>query len=100
VIGRHGTMTPRELADREKVQPPTMTRVIGSLESKGLLERNPHPTDRRQVMLAATDRGLALLKEERRRKEAWLTKHLKKLTPEERATLRAAVPILEKLSQA
>ncbi len=99
-VERNGAMTPRELAEHEKVQPPSMTRVIASLERQGLLSRSPHPRDGRQVMLSATDRGRTLLKEERRRKEAWLAQQLKKLTTEERATLRAAAPILEKLSQA
>jgi hypothetical protein len=35
----------------------------------------------------------------RRRRDAWMAKRLKELTPQERATLRAAAPILEKLSQ-
>jgi DNA-binding MarR family transcriptional regulator len=77
-----------------------MTRVIAALEEQGLLERKPHPTDGRQVVLNATDRGRALVKEERRRKEAWLSQRLKELTPEERAILRQAAPILQKLSKA
>jgi DNA-binding MarR family transcriptional regulator len=99
-VDRHGEMTPRELAAHEKVQPPSMTRVIASLEAQGLLRRSPHPRDRRQVRLAVTDQGRTLLKAERRRKEAWLAQQLMKLTAQERETLRAAAPILEKLSQA
>ncbi|MEU6430218.1 MarR family transcriptional regulator [Microbispora sp. NPDC046973] len=97
-VERHTAMTPGELAEHEKVQPPSMTRVIAKLEARGLLERTPHPTDRRQVTVSVTPQGAALLKEERRTKEAWLAQRLKDLTPEERATLRAAAPILEKLS--
>lgn len=99
-VERHGAMTPRELAEHEKVQPPSMTRVIAALEERGLLVRSSHPTDRRQVLLATTANADELLKELRRRRTAWLAIRLKELTPEERATLRAAVPILEKLSQA
>ncbi|WP_396710885.1 MarR family winged helix-turn-helix transcriptional regulator [Microbispora sp. H11081] len=91
-------MTPGELAEHEKVQPPSMTRVIAKLEARGLLERSPHPTDRRQVMVSVTPLGAELLNEERRTREAWLAQRLKELTPEERATLRAVAPILEKLS--
>src|SRR5690606_36020116 len=65
-IDRHGSMTPRELADHEKVQPPSMTRVIAYLEERGLVARSPHPTDGRQVVLKATDEGAALLADERR----------------------------------
>jgi DNA-binding MarR family transcriptional regulator len=99
-VNQHNSMTPRELAEHEKVQPPSMTRVIAALEEQGLLARSPHPTDGRQVVLNATDRGRALVKEERRRKEAWLSQRLKELTPEERAILRQAGPILQKLSKA
>ncbi|MCT9933291.1 MarR family transcriptional regulator [Planotetraspora sp. A-T 1434] len=98
-VERHTAMTPGELAEHEKVQPPSMTRVVAKLEERGLLERRPHPTDRRQVTVSVTEKGAALLKEERRTKEAWLAQRLKELTPEERATLRSAAPILERLSQ-
>ncbi len=96
---RHSGITPGELAELEKVQPPSMTRVIAGLEERGLVARTPHPTDRRQVTVRVTEAGQTLLKEERRRKEAWLTQRLKELSPEERAILRQATPILEKLSK-
>ncbi|KAB8191425.1 MarR family transcriptional regulator [Nonomuraea phyllanthi] len=98
-VERHSGITPGELADLEKVQPPSMTRVIGVLEERGLVSRSPHPTDRRQVTVSVTEAAQKLLKEERRRKEAWLTQRLKELTPEERSVLRQAAPILEKLSR-
>ncbi|WP_308208055.1 MarR family winged helix-turn-helix transcriptional regulator [Actinomadura madurae] len=92
-------MTPRELADHEKVQPPSMTRVIAHLEERGLVARSPHPTDGRQVVLSATEEGAALLADERRRKEAWLAKRLGELTDAEREILRRAAPIIDKLSR-
>jgi DNA-binding MarR family transcriptional regulator len=92
-------MTPGELAENEKVQPPSMTRVIAVLEERGLVMRAPHTTDRRQVVLTVTEEGRAVVLRARRRREEWLAKRLKELTPQERATLRAAAPILEKLSQ-
>lgn len=98
-LERHGEMTPGELAEHEKVQPPSMTRVITALEDGGLVMRRPHTTDRRQVMLTATDRGRAVVQQSRHLREAWLARRLRELTPQERATLRAAAPILEKLSQ-
>jgi DNA-binding MarR family transcriptional regulator len=99
-LERHETMTPGELADYEKVQPPSMTRVIAVLEERGLVRRSAHPTDRRQVVLTVTDEGRALVDRVRRRKEAWLTLRMQELSPEEVEILRAAAPILEKLSQA
>ncbi|HEY2442564.1 MAG TPA: MarR family transcriptional regulator [Streptosporangiaceae bacterium] len=96
----HAAMTPGELAEHEKVQPPSMTRVIAVLEERQLVMRAPHPTDGRQVVLTVTEEGRALVTQARRRRDAWLAKRLKELTPEERTILRAAAPILEKLSQA
>ena len=98
-LDRHQEMTPGELADHEKIQPPSMTRVIAVLEERNLVQRAAHPTDRRQVVLTVTAEGRALVNRVRRRREAWLAQRLQELTPEERAILRAAVPILEKLSQ-
>ena len=95
----HQAMTPGELAEHEKVQPPSMTRVIAVLEERSLVLRSPHPTDRRQVILTVTEEGRAVVQRVRRRKDAWLAQRLAELSTEERATLRAAVPILEKLSQ-
>ena len=98
-LERHDSMTPGELADYEKVQPPSMTRVIAVLEERGLVRREPHATDRRQVILTVTDEGRDLVQRVRRRREAWLAQRLQELTPDERQTLRAAAPILEKISQ-
>ena len=100
VLESHAAMTPGELADHEKVQPPSMTRVIAVLEERHLVMRAPHLTDRRQVMLTVTEAGRTLVLQARRRRDAWLAKRLKELSPEERAVLRAAAPVLEKLSQA
>ena len=98
-LERHGSMTPGELAAHEKVQPPSMTRVISALVEAQLVRREPHLSDRRQVVLTVTDAGRDLVNKARRRRDVWLAKRLAELTPAERATLRAAAPILEKLSQ-
>jgi DNA-binding MarR family transcriptional regulator len=95
----HDSMTPGELAEHEKVQPPSMTRVIAVLEERGLVRREPHATDRRQVVLTVTEEGRDVVQRVRRRREAWLAQRLQELTPDERQILRAAAPILEKLSQ-
>jgi DNA-binding MarR family transcriptional regulator len=98
-LARHDSMTPGELAEHEKVQPPSMTRVIAVLEERGLVRREPHATDRRQVVLTVTEEGRDVVQRVRRRREAWLAQRLQELTPDERQILRAAAPILEKLSQ-
>jgi len=98
-LARHDSMTPGELAEHEKVQPPSMTRVIAVLEERGLVKREPHATDRRQVILTVTDEGRDVVQRVRLRREAWLAQRLQELTPDERQILRAAAPILEKISQ-
>jgi DNA-binding MarR family transcriptional regulator len=99
-LDRHGAMTPGELAAHEKVQPPSMTRILYKLEQLGLVQRAPHPTDRRQVMVIPTPQAKAMLREDRRRRDAWLATRLRTLTSTERDTLRAAASILERLAQA
>ena len=98
-LEKHPGMTPSELAEHEKVQPPSITRVIASLEERGLIRRMPHSTDRRQVVLSVTDQGRDVVRKLRQLREAWLAQRLRELTPAERAVLRDALPILEKLSQ-
>jgi DNA-binding MarR family transcriptional regulator len=98
-LARHDSMTPGELAEHEKVQPPSMTRVIAVLEERGLVRREPHATDRRQVVLTVTNEGRDVVQRVRRRREAWLAQRLQELTPDERQILLAAAPILEKISQ-
>jgi len=98
-LERHTAMTPGELAEHEKVQPPSMTRVITALEERGLVTRQAHATDRRQVVLTVTEHGRTVVQQARRLREAWLAQRLRELTPQERQALRAAAPILEKLSQ-
>jgi DNA-binding MarR family transcriptional regulator len=95
----HGAMTPGELAEHEKVQPPSMTRVIAVLEQHGLVTRAAHATDKRHVVLTVTEEGRDMVHQSRRVRQAWLARRLRELTPAERASLRAAAPILEKLSQ-
>ena len=95
---RNGEQTLGQLAAAERVQPPSMTRTVTCLERDGFVERHPHPTDGRQVVVRLAPRGEDLLARERRRRDAWLTRRLRDLTPEERAVLRSAAPILEKLS--
>lgn len=99
-VERHPGVTPGELAAREKVQPPSMTKVVASLEAAGLVSRAPHPTDGRQVRLTTTAAGAALLKEDRRRREAWLAQRLGELDPDEVAVLRRAAVVLDKLAGA
>src|SRR3954454_10804104 len=95
-----GALTPRELADTERVQPPTMTKIVGKLEERGLVARTPHPTDRRQVILAATEQGRAVYAQFERVRDEWLAQRLAALTPAERDTLLRASEILQQVARA
>ncbi|MCZ2804000.1 MULTISPECIES: MarR family winged helix-turn-helix transcriptional regulator [unclassified Modestobacter] len=97
-LKRHGAMSPGELAAHERVQPPSMTRVVVALESRGLVTRTPHPTDGRQVVIDLTAAAEELLNEEVRAREAWLAGRLQELSAEDRDVLREAAVIMEKLA--
>ncbi|AGZ38716.1 MarR family winged helix-turn-helix transcriptional regulator [Actinoplanes friuliensis] len=94
-----GALTPRELADIERVQPPTMTKIVGKLEERGLVARTPHPTDRRQVILAATEEGRAVYTQFEKARNEWLALQLAELTPDERDTLERAAQILQQVAR-
>jgi DNA-binding MarR family transcriptional regulator len=96
-VGRHGPLTPSELAARERIQRPTATRVLSRLEEMGLIVRTPDPHDRRSSLVAATDEGQALLDELRTRKTAFLAERLAGLDADERAVLDRAADILERM---
>ncbi len=97
-LARCGSSTPGELARKEHVQPPSMTRIVAMLEAKGLVRREPHPDDRRQVVVTRTEQAEAMLAESRNRRNAWLAELAQGLTAEELAVLRRAAPVLEKLA--
>ncbi len=97
-LKNRGPMSPGELAAHERVQPPSMTRVVVALEGMGLVTRTPHPTDGRQVVIELTDAAEELLSAEARAREAWLTGQLEDLSPEERTALHEAAVIMDKLA--
>jgi DNA-binding MarR family transcriptional regulator len=94
-----GEMTPRELAEAERVQPPTMTKIIAKLEERGLVRRDRHPTDGRQALLRATGEGRRVFMEQRRAKNEWLAQRIAALGPRERDTLTAAAELLTRLAK-
>src|SRR5689334_1316101 len=97
-LARCGSATPGELARKEHVQPPSMTRIVAMLEAKGLVRREPHPDDRRQVVVSRTEQAEAMLAESRTKRNAWLAQLAEGLSDDERAILRQAAPVLEKLA--
>jgi DNA-binding MarR family transcriptional regulator len=97
-LKRHGPMSPGELAAYERVQPPSMTRVVVALEGMGLVTRTPHPTDGRQVVIGLTTAAQEMLAVEARAREAWVSERLQELTPQERDVLLEAAGIMGKLA--
>jgi DNA-binding MarR family transcriptional regulator len=97
-LARCGSATPGELARKEHVQPPSMTRIVAMLEAKGLVRREPHPDDRRQVVVSPTKEAAAMLAESRIKRNAWLAELAEGLSETELAVLREAAPVLEKLA--
>ena len=95
---RHGPLTPSELAAHERVQPPSMTRMIGKLEDAGLVTRTDHPTDGRQVLVAVSAEGRAMIKADRARRDAWLAQRMRDLPPDDLDVLRRAAEILGRLA--
>jgi DNA-binding MarR family transcriptional regulator len=98
-LRKRGPMSAGELAACERVQPPSMTKVLAALEERELVRRDASPQDRRQAIIAITDAGNALLDSEQRSRDLWLSRQLEILTPDERALLLQVVPILDKLAQ-
>jgi DNA-binding MarR family transcriptional regulator len=99
-LDRHGPLSPREIAALEGIRPPSATRTIVALTDQGLVTRTPHASDGRQVVIALTPAARALLREDRRRRDAWLATALESLPDDERAVLMAAAPILDRLAGA
>ena len=97
VIVRERRLTLSQLAEAERVQPPTITRVIDSLERKGLATRVPSDQDRRVAFVEATRAGAALVETIRRRRDAYLARRLRTFSAEERALLERAARLLERL---
>ncbi len=100
VLLNHGELTMGELAAEEKVRPPTVTRVVNSLETRGLVRRTSDPRDGRQSLVGLTDTGRAMLLANRRRRDAWLAHRLAELGPDDREVLRRAVPVLAAMNHA
>jgi DNA-binding MarR family transcriptional regulator len=94
---KEGAMTPGALATRERVRPPSMTRVIAGLADLGLVARTAHPVDGRQVLVSVSDAGVDLVDSERRASQEWLRRRLASLNHDERATLLRAADLMSSI---
>jgi DNA-binding MarR family transcriptional regulator len=98
-INRSGPLTPSELAELERVKRPTMTRTLACLEREGLIERTPEPADGRSFVVVVNEVGRERLARLRRRKSAYLARRLRKLDPEDLATIARAAELLERMRE-
>lgn len=99
-LNKHGSMSAGELAECERVRPPSMTRVLSALEDAGFVQRAPHPTDGRQTVVSLTERGREFVAAEVSARERWLDLRLAELTPDERGTLCRAAEIIDRITSA
>jgi len=96
-VERHGPLTLGGIAAVEGVQPPTVTRIVSWLEGEGLVKRAASTEDKRAKVVTVTTKGNQRLERIRSNRNAWLACRLDALTPEERATVAAALPVLERV---
>jgi DNA-binding MarR family transcriptional regulator len=92
-----GPMTLGELSEYERVTPPSMNRTVNALVEAALVNRVASAEDGRKVVLSATDSGLALMRETRKRRDAWLVQRVSALTPQQRRVLAEATVIMKEL---
>lgn len=96
-ISRHGPIPLGELAARERLSPPTISKIVASLEDAGIVGRLPDRDDRRVCRVAITTAGSRWIKQSRARRNEWLAERIAMLSPPERAAIAAALPVLERL---
>jgi DNA-binding MarR family transcriptional regulator len=98
VLMRHGESTVGQIAAHERVQPPSMTRTVNCLVDDGYAVRRPSETDGRSTLVGISEKGRQTVLADRRRRDAWLAREMKDLTPEERELLRRVAPLIERLA--
>lgn len=94
----HGAHTLGELAERERVSPPSMNRSVNCLEEAGFVVREPDATDRRKVNISVTAAGSGIVTETVHRRDAWLDEALCELTDDERDLLLRATAVMRKVA--
>jgi DNA-binding MarR family transcriptional regulator len=99
-VEQHGPLRLGDLAVREVITPPTVTRLVASLQDRSLVNRVPDPEDGRAALIEVSAEGLALLEEIRRERTAFIAERLARLDPVQRARVSEAVAMLEQLIDA
>jgi DNA-binding MarR family transcriptional regulator len=96
-VEREGPLTLGQLAASERVTPPSITRMVATLEGLGLVRREADASDRRVARVSLTTAGARVVQRTRTRKTAWLARRLGRLDAAELEALREALPVLERL---
>jgi DNA-binding MarR family transcriptional regulator len=99
VIVFGGPVSLNDLARAEQVKPPTMSRIVDALEADGLAHRRVNPEDRRAVVIEATAKGAAMLKQGRKRRVKFLASYLSRLDGAELADIDRAVMAIQRALQ-
>lgn len=99
-LEKRGPLTPGQLADLERIQPPSMTRTVNCLADAGLVAKDAHPTDGRVVVVSLTDAGRTEVSETRRKRSQWLEAQLEAMTSDERRRLDEAIALLRRIAEA
>lgn len=97
-IHREGPIALGDVAAREQVAPPTVTKVVGRLEELGLVERRIDVVDRRVCRVAVTAAGRRWIDVDSRRRRAWLAARIDRLPADDRRRLLDAVDVLDRLA--
>jgi DNA-binding MarR family transcriptional regulator len=87
----------RELAARERMSVPGMSKFVARLEEAGLIERHEVGGDKRRVGLRVTSAGHRVLRSVKSKRTAWLSARLGALDDEQLEALDAAVEPLSAL---
>jgi len=87
------------LAEAEQVKPPTMSRIVSGLLRAKLVHTRTDKQDRRALTIQATEKGVRIMQEGRRRRVETLAAAVWALPPEEIARLREAAQLMEHLSR-
>jgi DNA-binding MarR family transcriptional regulator len=95
-----GAMTTADLARAESMKPQSMGAILASLEQEGLVHRQPHPTDGRQILFALTDEGVDLRRKRVVAKREWLLAAMAQLEPDELQAVMTAIPLIKRLGEA
>ena len=96
-LAKEGSATTADLARAESVKPQSMGTTVAALEELGLVERKPHPTDGRQVLIALTAKGATVRNSAKDAKRTWLINAISQLDEQEQETLFAASEIIKRL---